>query len=331
VTGPGDAEGASGLPRTGAKAQQRHKLQARPQDESADSSTGSWPRPGLSPLRPPDDGYPEPADYDQPQYDQAQYDKPQYDAPGYEQQQYDAPRYEQAQYDSYPAPEYEPRPYEQTGSFPRPGYERPQYGQDQYGQDQYEQNPYDQNQHDYDQNQYDQNPYEQTPGEQRQPNRTPNRRPERPMEPPDRPGPRQAGREPYQPEQFDTEHYDEEDLPRVRTGRRASPVRPYVRTGGRTRSNRELALETLVSVSRGRPRSARPPNREYRRVVDLCDVPRSIAEVAALTSVPVGVARVLVGDLAAQGLLTVHQTRGPSGVATDMALMQRVLAGLRKL
>ena len=105
-------------------------------------------------------------------------------------------------------------------------------------------------------------------------------------------------------------------------------VRPYVRTGGRTKSRTELALETLVTVS-GRP--GRPASLEYRNVVDLCGVPRSIAEVAALSALPVGVARVLVGDLAEQGLLTVHDTRGSAGAADDMALMQRVLAGLRRL
>jgi hypothetical protein len=105
-------------------------------------------------------------------------------------------------------------------------------------------------------------------------------------------------------------------------------VRPYVRTGGRTRSRTELALETLVTVS-GQPGS--PPNLEYRNMVALCDVPRSIAEVAALSALPVGVARVLIGDLAEQGLLTVHDTRQLTCPAEDMALMQRVLAGLRRL
>jgi hypothetical protein len=106
----------------------------------------------------------------------------------------------------------------------------------------------------------------------------------------------------------------------------ATRVRPYVRTGGRTKSGTDLALETLVTFSgHGRPASL-----EYRSVVDLCGVPRSIAEVAALTSIPVGVARVLVGDLAEQGVLTVHDTRGQTGAA-DMALMERVLAGLRRL
>ncbi len=116
----------------------------------------------------------------------------------------------------------------------------------------------------------------------------------------------------------------------ARTGSGVVRVRPYVRTGGRTKSGTDLALETLVTVTvTGRP--ARLANREYRNVVDLCGVPRSIAEVAALSSMPVGVARVLVGDLAAQGLLTVHHTRGPAGGPADMALMRRVLSGLRRL
>lgn len=74
----------------------------------------------------------------------------------------------------------------------------------------------------------------------------------------------------------------------------------------------------------------RPANLEHRTVVELCGVPRSIAEVAALSSMPVGIARVLVGELAEQGLLTVHHTRGEAG-SSDMALMERVLAGLRQL
>jgi hypothetical protein len=115
--------------------------------------------------------------------------------------------------------------------------------------------------------------------------------------------------------------------PAGRSGR-GKRVRPYVRTGGRTKSSTELALETLVTVS---GRTGRLTNLEYRNVIALCGVPRSIAEVAALSALPVGVARVLVGDLAEQGLLTVHETRGPSGDDDDVALMERVLAGLRRI
>lgn len=99
-------------------------------------------------------------------------------------------------------------------------------------------------------------------------------------------------------------------------------VRPYVFTGGRTRPDVELELETLVSVG------PRPP-RDHHAVVGLCRRPISVAEVAALMGVPLGVARVVVGDLAAQGALVVHAT-GVQDVP-DLAFLERVLTGLRRL
>ena len=107
-------------------------------------------------------------------------------------------------------------------------------------------------------------------------------------------------------------------------------VRPYVLTGGRTRATRELPIESLVSIgiSGGLPGRPRGPvvTLEQRQVVDLCAQPRSIAEVAALVRVPLGVARVLVADLADTGAVTVHAT-----VPADVDLMRRVLIGLHRL
>jgi len=99
-------------------------------------------------------------------------------------------------------------------------------------------------------------------------------------------------------------------------------VRPYVITGGRTRAQIELALETLVSAG---PR----PTTEHHAVVELCRRPISVAEVAALTRLPIGVARVVVGDLATAGALVVH-ANGVRDVP-DVAFLQRVLTGLRGL
>jgi len=99
-------------------------------------------------------------------------------------------------------------------------------------------------------------------------------------------------------------------------------VRPYVLTRGRTRSGVHLELETLVSVG------PKPPV-EHHRVVELCRRPISVAEVAALMGVPLGVARVVVGDLAGQGAVVVHDTAVVD--IPDSALLERVLAGLRQL
>ena len=107
----------------------------------------------------------------------------------------------------------------------------------------------------------------------------------------------------------------------------SSFVRPYVFTGGRTRSQFELSLETLVSVVPGR--AATRLGGEHAAVVELCREPRSVAEVAAVLTVPLGVARVLVGDLAGAGVVAVHRSVGAGG--PDLALMERVLGGLRRL
>lgn len=112
----------------------------------------------------------------------------------------------------------------------------------------------------------------------------------------------------------------------------AASVRPYAWTGGRTKSGYELAIETLVSVSpRARSQLERLPM-EHRAVADLLlEQTRSVAEVAALLSLPLGVARVLLGDMAAGGTVTVHQTASTAGDLPDLALMERVLSGLRRL
>ncbi|GLZ45681.1 hypothetical protein Acsp06_18660 [Actinomycetospora sp. NBRC 106375] len=108
-------------------------------------------------------------------------------------------------------------------------------------------------------------------------------------------------------------------------------VRPYAWTGGRTRPVYDLAIETLVSVGTAGRDPSRIPQYEHRAVAELCREPRSVAEVAALLTLPLGVARVLIGDMASQGTVVVHQTASTSGDVPDMALMERVLSGLRRL
>ncbi|WAM13302.1 DUF742 domain-containing protein [Rhodococcus sp. JS3073] len=110
-----------------------------------------------------------------------------------------------------------------------------------------------------------------------------------------------------------------------------SIVRPFILTGGRTESGVDLPLEALIVA---RPDGdtvvdGMPAPDELRRVFALCSEPRSVAEIASLASIPLGVARVLVGDLAAAGAVTVNETAGSTG--PDRKLMERVLDGLRKL
>jgi hypothetical protein len=110
-----------------------------------------------------------------------------------------------------------------------------------------------------------------------------------------------------------------------------SMVRPYTKTGGRTRSEYDLAIEALVSTSeRGRSldTSLRP---EHRSICGLCLDTRSVAEVAAHLRLPLGVARVLIGDMAGMGLVLIHQSGMVVGDRPSIEFMERVLSGLRRL
>ncbi|EME66007.1 hypothetical protein G352_07218 [Rhodococcus ruber BKS 20-38] len=111
------------------------------------------------------------------------------------------------------------------------------------------------------------------------------------------------------------------------SGQQPSFVRPFVRSQGRTRAEVDLPLEVLVSAVSDAVGTA--GLEEHRTILALCAEPRSIMEIAALARLPLGVARVLVGDLAATGELTVHRTA--DGLGPDAQLLSRVLGGLRRL
>jgi hypothetical protein len=106
-------------------------------------------------------------------------------------------------------------------------------------------------------------------------------------------------------------------------------VRPYSWTGGRTASRFELSVETLVSATSQVAASTVPL--EHRTILTLCATPRSVAELAALLSMPFGVARVVLGDMAEAGSVVVHRTAGSADALPDIDLMRRVLNGLQRL
>lgn len=108
-------------------------------------------------------------------------------------------------------------------------------------------------------------------------------------------------------------------------------VRPYAITGGRTKANYPLELETLVSTKQTAVLTV-PDQIEHQLIVEECRTPHSVAEVAATLRVPVGVARVLISDAVDAGLITVHQTAsGDEDAEAHLMLMERVLSGLRRL
>lgn len=109
-------------------------------------------------------------------------------------------------------------------------------------------------------------------------------------------------------------------------------VRPYTVTGGRTRSRSDgdLPMETLVKVSAAGLTGAGGLRFERADVVRLCVDLQSVAEVSARLKLPLGVARVLVGDLHDEGLLDVHMPV-PAQSGPDAALLGKVLDGLQAL
>jgi hypothetical protein len=107
-------------------------------------------------------------------------------------------------------------------------------------------------------------------------------------------------------------------------------IRPYALTGGRTRSGTDLAIEAMVAATTEGLAAQSQLTLERARIVALCVTPQSLAEISALLKLHLGVARVLVGDLASEGLLAVNR---PSHVGDrpDLRLLERVLDGLQAL
>jgi hypothetical protein len=108
-------------------------------------------------------------------------------------------------------------------------------------------------------------------------------------------------------------------------------LRPYAMTEGRTEpTGPDLAIEDLV----GLPSLAGDPpswlSLEHRSIALACRETLSVAELAARVDLPLGVTRVLVGDLAEQGMVTVHRAPSHSG-GPNVALLEQVLHGLQQL
>ena len=112
----------------------------------------------------------------------------------------------------------------------------------------------------------------------------------------------------------------------------AGPVaRPYMLTGGRTRPRGTIRFDLIDFVVRtSKPVEGYPFTPERGRLLQLCRRPMTVADLAAATEIPLGLVRVLLADLVADGLVTVR-TQAPAGPVTDTGLLQKVLNGLQRL
>ncbi len=113
---------------------------------------------------------------------------------------------------------------------------------------------------------------------------------------PSRPVPEQH---PYQQQygQPQQPQYQMPQQPPPRAARQPAPkahnplVRPYAMTGGRTRPRYQLAIEALVSTTAD-PARLQGQLPEHQRICRLCQEIKSVAEISALLSIPLGVARI---------------------------------------
>jgi hypothetical protein len=113
--------------------------------------------------------------------------------------------------------------------------------------------------------------------------------------------------------------------------RDAGPVvRPYALTGGLTRpSGQRFDLLDLVRAVRRSARDLPQLSPEQAELLQRCQMPTTLVDLAADLDLPAGVIRILVSDLRERGLITIHRPQ-PAGFS-DLKILQEVVNGLRRI
>ena len=107
-------------------------------------------------------------------------------------------------------------------------------------------------------------------------------------------------------------------------------VRPYALTGGLTRpSGQRFDLLDLVRAVRRAARDLHQLSPEQADLLQRCQMPTTLVDLAADLDLPVGVIRILVSDLRERGLITIHRPQ-PAGFS-DLKILQEVVNGLRRI
>jgi hypothetical protein len=124
----------------------------------------------------------------------------------------------------------------------------------------------------------------------------------------------------------------EESTDRVWVDEEAGPiVRHYAMTLGRTRPSRgDFDLITLIVAARRSPPSEAGLGPEHGAILRMCQLPVSVAELAAHLNLPAGTIRVLLGDLLEHQLIRARPPAPTASLPTEHVL-KAVLDGLRSL
>ena len=107
-------------------------------------------------------------------------------------------------------------------------------------------------------------------------------------------------------------------------------VRPYAITKGRTKPRYHLEIEAMVVATHYEAGDVSRLSPECQAILEFCRDWRSVAEISAVLQMPLGVARVLLTDMAIEGLVRIHQLNHDQG-RPDVKLLERVLIGIRRL
>lgn len=114
----------------------------------------------------------------------------------------------------------------------------------------------------------------------------------------------------------------------TRPGRDDSPDRLYTVTGGRSRAGSDaFDLVTLV-VSESEPVPGMQS--EHAAILRICQSPTAVVEIASDLALPVGIVRILLGDLHALGRITARHPQAPARLP-DPDILKQVLVGLRNI
>ncbi|WP_216892724.1 DUF742 domain-containing protein [Nocardia alni] len=109
-------------------------------------------------------------------------------------------------------------------------------------------------------------------------------------------------------------------------------VRPYALTSGRTEPAVDLPLEAVVETLPYASRFDWPAGDVRTDILRLGGGRLSVAEIAARLRRPLGMIRVVIGDLVVAGTLRVHTTLSENATYDERrSLMERTLRGLRAL
>jgi hypothetical protein len=108
-------------------------------------------------------------------------------------------------------------------------------------------------------------------------------------------------------------------------------VRPYAVTQGRTEPDGQASFGLIdVVVATGEPPTAFfRPGPEQRRILRICQRPMPVVDLTSEIDLPLGVVRVLLGDLTRHGMMRVASAQQQH--VPDQQLLRMVLDGLESL